>query len=286
MVSSLWPSDDNEVAAWGEGLVRLVGRFLPKKVQVVEGTAFEQWPLVGPAYIAKASGTLETMFMLFEARRTLDATLLLRNLYENLLVFSWIAMVPEANLPRWIKSVCREAIKTDDDWRRIGMGLLDEPNRDYAEARANDELVKCAPDRAQMAEAIDRCWDRTYPGHPQITGQDRDFLTFRGLYRHVYRFGSDAAHQNPRSLRAFYTNDGTGFTSVHREKHDEYYLYPWLFAAHATTLGLAIASSVLGWPSAKDVWCAGIMWVERPYRTPSRKALVRCDLLTASSACQ
>lgn len=93
MVSSLWLGDDDEVAAWGEGLVRLVGRFLPKEVQVVEGTAFEQWPLVGPAYIAKASGTLETMFMLFGARRTLDATLLLRSLYENLLVFSWIAIV-------------------------------------------------------------------------------------------------------------------------------------------------------------------------------------------------
>jgi hypothetical protein len=235
-------------------LVQLANRFLPKKVQVVEGPAYEQWALVGPAYIAKASGTLETMFMLFDAQRTLDATLLLRSLYENLLVFSWIAVAPEAHLPRWMKSVCREALKTDDDWRLIGAGLLDGANREYAEAKASDEHVKCAPDRAQMAEAIDDHWDRTYPGHPKITGQDRDFLTFRGLYRHVYRFGSDAVHQNPWSLKAFYTSDATGFTSVHREKRDLYFLYPWLFAAHVTTLGLAISSSVLGWPSSEDVW--------------------------------
>ena len=254
MIPSRWPSDDGEVAEWAEGLVRLAGRFLPKKVHVVEGSGFEQWSLVGPAYIAKAEGTLETMFMLFDARRTYDATLLLRSLYENLLVFAWIANAPDANLPRWIKSVAREALKTDDDWRRIDAGLLDEANREYAEAKASDEAVKGAPDRLQMAEEIDGHWHRTYPGHPEISGQDRDFLTFRGLYRHVYRFGSDAVHQSPRSLKAFYTSDATGFTSVHREKHDAYYLYPWLFAAHSMTLGLAVASSALGWPSAEEVW--------------------------------
>ena len=140
MVSSRWPSSESDVAAWGEGLVRLVGRFLPKKVQVVEGTAYEQWSLVGPAYVAKACGTLETMLVLFDTQRTLDATLLLRSLYENILVFSWIANAPEVNLPRWIKSVCREAIKTDDDWRRIDAGLLDEANREYAERRPTMSL--------------------------------------------------------------------------------------------------------------------------------------------------
>ena len=125
MTSSRWPNDDGKVAEWGQGLVRLAGRFLPKKVHVVEGSGYEQWALVGPAYIAKATGTLETTFMLFDERRTYDATLLLRSLYENLLVFAWIANAPDANLPRWIKSVAREALKTDDDWRRIDAGLLD-----------------------------------------------------------------------------------------------------------------------------------------------------------------
>ena len=254
MMPSAWPTDDAAVATWGRGLVQLVNRHLPKEVRGLQGTTIEQWSLVGPAYVVKASGTLDTMLMLFDKRRTADATLLLRSLFENMLVFSWIAIEPTTNLSRWIKKVCDQAIKSDNDWRGIGMPLLDTANRAYAECKVNDGAVKSAPDNLQMAKEVDDHWKRTYPGHPEITGQDRDFLTFRGLYRHVYRLGSQAAHQDPRSLHAFHTSDVTGFTSVHVERPDQYYLYPWLFGGHVVTLGLAIASAVVGWPAASDVW--------------------------------
>jgi len=251
MTSSPFQIDAPVVKTWGTELVQLVTRRLPKQAK---GTGIEDWSLIGPAYVVKATGTLESMFMLFDAQRTSDATLLLRSLYENVLVFAWIGIDPATNLPRWIKSACKEAVKADDDWRLIGMSLLDSRNRAYAEQKLKDRNVKFAPDNLQMAEAIDDHWQRTYPGQPKITGTDRDFLTFRGLYRHVYRLGSQGVHQDPRSLGVFHTTDATGFTSVHTEGRDKWYLYPWLFGDHALTLGLAIASSVLGWPGADDVW--------------------------------
>lgn len=256
MKASPFDIGDANVRQWGSGLVQLVRRNLPKPVMRADRHAIEDWSLIGTAYIAKASGTLESMLMIFtaEEKRVHDASLLLRSLYENVLVFSWIGIDPAANLPRWIKTVCDKGIKTDNDWRTIGMSLLDSRNRAYAETKAHDEAVKFAPDNAQMAQNVDDHWHRTYPGHPTITGTDEDFLTFRGLYRHVYRLGSQAAHQDPRSLNEFYTTDATGFTSVHVEKLDRFYLYPWLFGDHVVTLGIAIASSVLGWPSSDEVW--------------------------------
>ncbi len=252
--SSRFEIGDASVKTWGAGLVHLVHQHLPKPVGRTEAHPIEDWPLVGTAYLVKASGTLESMLLLFEEKRVHDATVLLRSLYENILVFSWIAIDPTVNLPRWMKSICRTGVKTDDDWRAIGTPLLDSRNRTYAEGKAADDSVKDAPDNRQLAQDVDDHWQRTYPGKPTITGTDEDFLTFRGLYRHVYRLGSQAVHQDPRSLSAFFTTDATGFTSAHPEKLDRYYLYPWLLGDHVVTLGLAIAWSVLGWPSADRVW--------------------------------
>lgn len=255
-MSSPLEIDEASVKTWGAGLVQLVNRHLPKPVRRTDGHAIEDWSLASTAYLVKASGTLESMLMLLgeEEKRAHDATILLRSLYENVLVFSWIGINPTANLPRWIKRVCDSGVKTDNDWRTIGMSLLDSRNRAYAEGKLQDGSVKFAPNNPQLAQAIDDHWQRTYPGHPTITGTDEDLLTFRGLYRHVYRLGSQAVHQDPRSLNAFFTTDATGFTSAHTERPDAYYLYPWLFGDHVVTLGLAIASSVLGWPSADEVW--------------------------------
>lgn len=256
MTTGLPELDDTSVRTWGTGLVQLVNRHLPKPVKRGDGHAIEDWPLAGTAYLTKATGTLESMFFLFgqEEKRAHDATVLLRSLYENILVFSWVGIDPAAHLPRWIKSVCDMGIKADDDWKTISVSLLDARNREYAEKKINDKSVKFAPKNPQMAQAIDDHWHRTYPGHPTMTGTDEDLLTFRGLYRHVYRLGSQAVHQDPRSLNAFFTTDATGFTSAHTEKPGRYYLYPWLFGDHVVTLGLAIASSVLGWPHADEVW--------------------------------
>ena len=256
MTSSAWPTSDASVAAWGQGLVALVGQHLPKQIKGVQGIKIEQWPLVAPAYIAKACGTVESMYLLFDKLRTTDAIVLLRSLYENVLVFAWIDVDPGENLPRWIKRVCERATKTDDDWRAIGYPILDAANRKYAEDKVSDTAVKFAPNNADMAKAVDRRWNNTFPGHPQITGKEIEFLTFSGLYRHVYRLGSQVVHQDSRGLSSFHTNDSSGFTSVHAERLDKHYIYPWLFGNHVLTLGLAIASVSLGWPAASDAWAA------------------------------
>lgn len=254
--ASAWPTSDASVAEWGHSLIALVGRGLPWQVKGVQGNAIEQWPLVGPAYVARASGTLESMYLLLDARRTTDAIVLLRSLYENVLVFAWIDVDPPAHLSRWIKSACGQGIKADNDWTAIGYPILDAANKQYAEDKVSDAVVKVAPNKLDMAKSVDQHWNLTYPGHSQIAGSDIEFLTFAGLYRHVYRLGSQMAHQDPRGLSAFYTTDATGFTSIHLERPDKYSMYPWVIGNHVLTLGLAIASASLGSPEVTEVWAA------------------------------
>jgi hypothetical protein len=134
----------------------------------------------------------------------------IRSVYEGALAFGWIALDPPANLPRWLKRSVIQAIKGDDDWARVGIGVLDKENRDYGEAKANDQSVPVAPDAATMADQVDRQWGHAYP------------------------------------LRPFYTTNALGGVLVHREKPDQWALYPWLFGTHVLGLGLLIGSTCSG----------------------------------------
>jgi hypothetical protein len=245
----------DEISEASAELVRIVHSQLPKEVQA-EGVAAEDWRLVGPCMVAKAAGTLQAMLDLLPARRTVDATILLRSLYEGTLAFAWIALDPPANLPRWLKRSVIQAIKGDDDWARVGIGVLDKENRDYGEAKANDQSVPVAPDAATMADQVDRQWGHAYPRIAQLTGEPADVVSFRGMYRHVYRMGSGESHYELRTLRPFYTTDALGGVLVHREKPDQWALYPWLFGTHVLGLGLLIGSTQFGWPSSDDVLVA------------------------------
>jgi thioredoxin reductase len=62
-------------------LTALVRPYLPVDV-LVHGPA-GAWPLVGPALIARATGSLEAILALVPLRREADADTLLRSLYEH-----------------------------------------------------------------------------------------------------------------------------------------------------------------------------------------------------------
>src|SRR5512132_4502770 len=62
----------------------------------------DAWPLVGPALIARATGSLEAILALVPLRREADADTLLRSLYRHVTTFAWLAGEPgEERMRRW-----------------------------------------------------------------------------------------------------------------------------------------------------------------------------------------
>jgi hypothetical protein len=219
---------------------------------------------VGPAMLAKAAGTVESLFALLPpvqaangslSRRTYpttDATVLLRSLYEGVLVFMWISIDPKSHMERWLKKCAIESLRFDADWRKRDMPLLDDRNLEFCNKMKAATRLREAPDRAQMAKEVDDKWQGHFPGLPPTS--DHDFgLTLMGLYQHVYRLGSAAAHNDLREMRPFFTADPLGDTFIHTERAGEYYLYPWLFAPWVFGLGLCVLSDQFRWPDCRRV---------------------------------
>jgi hypothetical protein len=135
-------------------LTALVRPYLPVDV-LVHGPA-GAWPLVGPALIARATGSLEAILALVPLRREADAGTLLRSLYEHVTTFAWLAAERgEERMRRWLKSDCEARLRTDDDCRKVGVKILDDDRREEFE-----ETVAALPngmpallDRSEAADA-------------------------------------------------------------------------------------------------------------------------------------
>lgn len=247
-----FPFTGEDIAQAGSDLVAATQRCLPRSVAAA-GIAMEDWGLVGTSIIAKATGTLDSMLGLMPGHRVVDATILLRSLYEGVLVFGWVAIDPVSHLPRWIKKTAGEALKADNDWTLIGSPVLDEENRAYCEQKVGDQAVRYAPNAPDMAQQVDVHWSHTYPGIAKLSGEPADVVSFRGMYRHVYRSGSGETHYDLRTLKPFYTIKKSGEVHVHEEKTDRWELYPWLFGTYALALGLLIGSETVGWPAHEEI---------------------------------
>src|SRR5918995_7183674 len=72
---------DRDAVARGRALAALVRPYLPVDV-LVRGPA-DAWPLVGPALIARATGSPEAILAFVPLGREADADTLLRSLYEH-----------------------------------------------------------------------------------------------------------------------------------------------------------------------------------------------------------
>jgi len=104
-------------------LARLVRDCLPRTADV--HGPHDAWPLVAPGLLAWCAGTVEAIVALMPLEREVDASILLRSLYEHVVAFAWLAIEPSAErLALWRKHDCSQRIKADNDCRALGEEML------------------------------------------------------------------------------------------------------------------------------------------------------------------
>jgi hypothetical protein len=187
---------DRDAVARGRALTALVRPYLPLDV-LVHGPA-DAWPLVGPALIARATGSLEAILALVPLTREADADTLLRSLYEHVTTFAWLAAEPgEERMRRWLKSDCEARLRTDDDCRKVGVKILDDDRRKELEDTVA-ALPKGMPVLLDRAEAADAHWASRVAGLRDSTTP----TSFRGLNAAAYRVGERPEGLSDRALFA------------------------------------------------------------------------------------
>jgi hypothetical protein len=239
-------AQDRGAAAEGRALIELVRPRLPLDV-VVHGPV-DAWPLVGPALIARATGTLEAILALLPLDREADAGALLRSLYEHVATFAWLAVDPgEERMSRWLKSDCKSRLQADDDCRKVGVELLaHEKRREFENTVAI--LPKEMPGLLGRAVAADEHWEG------RIRGLRRSSPTsLRGLYAIAYRRLSAYAHPSNLGLNAVTLDVGGGRKRVQLEECRENMGGPFGPARIVYALGLYVAAASIGWPTKAEI---------------------------------
>jgi hypothetical protein len=123
--------------------------------------------------------------MALMARRKLgDARALLRSLYEQVVVFSWVAVDPATRLERWEGASRKEQLKLHNETLRYGETILTPKEAEEFAAAPG------VPPTATMTHELDKYWPGRISGLHEAGG----LLSFHGLYQSVYRVGSRQTH--------------------------------------------------------------------------------------------
>jgi hypothetical protein len=233
-----------------EKLVELVALHLP--VETSATAPSDSWALVGPALIARATGTLEAIFALLPEGRDSDALVLLRSLYEHVVTFAWLGADPtEERMQRWMKSDRQARLDADDDCRQLGVIVLTDEQRAMFERQVKN-LPKEMPTLEQRTRAADTAWKSKIAG---LRGSDQP-RSFRGLYGIAYRHHSALAHPSDMGINRVVVDFGGGRQRVQLEKRDPEMTGPFGMAVVVYALGLLVASETLDWPPVDDVHAA------------------------------
>lgn len=186
------------------------------------------------------AGNVETMMRLVGDARQMDSAVLLRALYEHMVLFSWISIDPEPHIDWWLDDARLEMRKLHNDAVAYGMGFLD------ADALARAKDAKELPRLIDQAREVDAYWPprlRGFRAQPE-TGP-KQIRTVRGLYVAVYRVASRSAHARPQSLDGCMSLDT--YPRVARFEHDESTFSSFL-AIPIFAMALLVSSYRFGWP--------------------------------------
>ncbi len=263
--------DSATIADVAKRLVALVHAKEP--VVVTRPTEYEGiWrEMVGPALLKKSAGTLHSMMLLLPEKHLADPLILLRALYETVVVFSWIAIDPEVRVERWHGSCHEVELRNHHDWEQAGRPVLSPEEVRIEEETARqirkrldldqtDDRGKYSqplvPSVQVMATDCDKHWGGVVVGWSSesrvgdvgdVTGWHS---SLRGLYRWVYRMGSMAVHSQHRGLDPFVTTDETRLM-VHSENRVDSLMHFGL-ACYLLGLEIGVAERALGWPDYSE----------------------------------
>lgn len=224
-------------AIWGaaDELLALVRARLPERFY-----REPRWRLFGAAFVARMAGNVETMMSIVADGRPMDSAVLLRALYEHMVLFSWISIDPEPRIDWWADDARLEMRKLHNDAVPYGMGFLDAT--ELARAKHAKELPKLI----DQAREVDEYWTPLLPGfraHPKQG--PKQIRTVRGLYVAVYRIASRSAHAQPQSLDGCMLLDR--YPNIVRFERSESTFSSFL-AIPIFAMALLVSAYRLGWP--------------------------------------
>jgi len=156
------------------------------------------WFRYAAAALLRMCDTVESLMLLLSRHKDLDALVLLRTLYEQVLTFAWATIDPPRRYVRWADHGNRQALAMHNEALRYGQVLLSPDEQAFAE-KAKEGI----PSVEVMAREFDAYWPNEIPGL-QIP---KDVFSFHGLYQSVYRVGSNRTHGSMTALEAYVTAD-------------------------------------------------------------------------------
>jgi hypothetical protein len=210
--------------------VRYVRGNLPTRFYAGE----KWWTAHVAAALFRMCNGVEATMALMTPRQDDDALVLLRSLYEQAVVVSWVMIDPEARYERWAGAGNREVLKMHRAALPYGETIL-----------SPAEVKLCAATRGTpsvevMAREADRYWPRRVhgmhgPGH---------WFSFHGLYLGIYRSGSRPAHGSILALEPYVRKGETRYTVVPRPTEKRVY---YSFAAPLLGIALIVVLQRVHW---------------------------------------
>jgi hypothetical protein len=221
--------------------VRYVRRNFPMRFYQREG----KWPVCATAALLRMCDTVDSIMALMGKRKLGDARALLRSLYEQVVVFSWVAIHPDTRLELWEGTSKKEQLKLHNEALRYGETVLT-PKKVTEFAAARD-----IPPTVAMANELDEYWPGRVPGLHEAGG----LLSFHGLYQGIYRVGSRQTHGTFAALDPYvqgWPPRRQGATITVRES-TEHNMLVYSLAAPLLGIPLLIAARGFAWLDETEI---------------------------------
>ncbi|HSY22816.1 MAG TPA: DUF5677 domain-containing protein [Polyangiaceae bacterium] len=149
------------------------------------------WNVTGPAFVARMVRLSAAINWLPDEHEA-EAGMLLRVLYEHVVLFAWLATDPATHLPQWVRYDREYRIKADNNLRDIGRSGLGAEVRTMIEAE-RDSVEKRWPGIESFAGHADRFWAQRM--------KEFERCALRDMYVGIYRQYSPLVHGMPESLQ-------------------------------------------------------------------------------------
>lgn len=222
-------------------LVELVSAHLPQRFY--KGEAY--WRLLSAAMVVRMADTVDAMRALMAHGLSVDGSILLRALYEQVVTYLWLAIDPETRKDAWASNAHWHLRKLHHDALAFGETVLSK-----SQLAATDDSAKRMA-LADMAAEADSHWGGRMIGFRAPETGKQGILTMRGMYVAVYRISSRAAHAQPDSLDPYC--DPTIYPAVvSRARRDEPSIW-WPLAVPLYAHALLICHDQLNWPDPDRV---------------------------------
>jgi hypothetical protein len=187
-----FPDDAARSRAVARDLIRLAEHCFPRSV--ITSGQHDDWNVTGPALVARCTRLMQAIMALPRAHDS-AAAVLLRVLYEHLVIFAWLASSPVENLKILVAHDRREKLKPDSEMERIGRAPILS-----TEKRAEYEMVTGSagpwPGIYNMAAGLGAYWSPRVPEF-ESAGPYSLFAMYTVLYRQMSWF----THGGVESLR-------------------------------------------------------------------------------------